>query len=134
MTTIGFVGAGLIGSTVARLAVDAGHDVVLSNSRGPRTLEPLAIALGERARAAMPEGKAVVTAFLDSIGYDTPDVGPLAEGRRYQRDLPAYSRPYFSDGYSLADAGRGGEPGPGRPVTADVLQPCLDETRRYRDL
>jgi 8-hydroxy-5-deazaflavin:NADPH oxidoreductase len=34
MTTIGLVGSGRIGSTVARLAVNAGHDVVLSNSRG----------------------------------------------------------------------------------------------------
>jgi predicted dinucleotide-binding enzyme len=38
MTTIGLIGSGHIGSTVARLAVDAGHDVVLSNSRGPETL------------------------------------------------------------------------------------------------
>ena len=40
MTTLGLIGSGSIGSTVARLAVDAGHDVVLSNSRGPETLEP----------------------------------------------------------------------------------------------
>ncbi len=38
MTTVGLIGSGNIGSTVARLAVDAGHDVVLSNSRGPETL------------------------------------------------------------------------------------------------
>jgi predicted dinucleotide-binding enzyme len=36
--TIGFIGSGLIGGTVAKLAIAAGHDVVLSNSRGPRTL------------------------------------------------------------------------------------------------
>ncbi len=36
MTTIGFIGSGNIGSTVARLAVAAGHEVVMSNSRGPR--------------------------------------------------------------------------------------------------
>ncbi len=36
MTTWGFIGSGNIGSTVARLAIAAGHDVVLSNSRGPR--------------------------------------------------------------------------------------------------
>jgi len=52
MTTIGFVGSGNIGSTVARLAVDAGHDVVMSNSRGPETLTDLVSSLGERARAA----------------------------------------------------------------------------------
>ena len=41
MTTIGLIGSGNIGSTVARLAVDAGYDVVLSNSRGPETLADL---------------------------------------------------------------------------------------------
>jgi len=49
---VGIIGSGNIGSTVARLAVDAGHDVVLSNSRGPGTLRFLATELGPSARAA----------------------------------------------------------------------------------
>jgi predicted dinucleotide-binding enzyme len=52
VTTVGLIGSGNIGSTVARLAVDAGHEVVLSNSRGPETLEALVAELGPRARAA----------------------------------------------------------------------------------
>jgi predicted dinucleotide-binding enzyme len=52
MTSLGLIGSGHIGSTVARLAVDAGHDVVLSNSRGPETLQDLVEDLGPRARAA----------------------------------------------------------------------------------
>jgi predicted dinucleotide-binding enzyme len=52
MTTIGFIGSGNIGSTVARLAVDAGYDVVLSNSRGPETLSDLVHSLGPNSRAA----------------------------------------------------------------------------------
>lgn len=52
MTTWGFIGSGNIGSTVAKLAVDAGHDVVMSNSRGPETLADLVSELGPRARAA----------------------------------------------------------------------------------
>jgi len=52
MTTLGLIGSGLIGSTVARLAVDAGFDVVLSNSRGPETLADLVGELGPQARAA----------------------------------------------------------------------------------
>jgi predicted dinucleotide-binding enzyme len=51
MTTIGLIGSGRIGSTVARLAVNAGHDVVLSNSRGPDTLQDLIGDLGPHARA-----------------------------------------------------------------------------------
>jgi 8-hydroxy-5-deazaflavin:NADPH oxidoreductase len=50
-TTIGFIGAGHIGSQLARLAVKHGYDVVLSNSRGPATLADLVAELGPHARA-----------------------------------------------------------------------------------
>ncbi|MFC9837188.1 NADPH-dependent F420 reductase [Rhodococcus sp. NPDC127530] len=52
MTTVGFIGSGNIGSTVARLAIEAGHQVVLSNSRGPETLADTVAGLGPRASAA----------------------------------------------------------------------------------
>lgn len=54
MSTIGIIGSGLIGATVARLAVQGGHQVVISNSRGPETLLPLVAALGPEATAATP--------------------------------------------------------------------------------
>ena len=197
--TIGLIGSGNIGSVVARLAVAAGYDVVLSNSRGPETLSALVSELGPRARAATPAeaaaagdivvvtvplrayksvpalplagkvvidtnnyyperdgriseldsgvatvsgllqqhlgtakvvktfnnifykhlaslscptgtadrsalpiagddaaAKAVVTAFLDAIGYDAVDAGPLSESWRFERDMPAYGLLYFS--------------------------------------
>jgi predicted dinucleotide-binding enzyme len=229
MTTIGLIGSGNIGSTLARLAVDAGHDVVLSNSRGPETLAELVDALGPRARAATAEEAAaagdlvvvtvplknyrqvpveplrgkvvidtnnyypdrdgqiaelddestttsellqahlpashVVKAFnniffkqlavlgrphgspersvlpvagddeaakkaaadlLDSIGYDAHDVGPLAEGWRFQRDTAAYVTPYFGPD--------GDGNGPGGQVTADRLAEKLAAARRYREM
>jgi 8-hydroxy-5-deazaflavin:NADPH oxidoreductase len=52
MTTVGFIGSGQIGSTIARLAIEAGHQVVLSNSRGPETLADTAAELGPQASAA----------------------------------------------------------------------------------
>ncbi|WIM94213.1 NADPH-dependent F420 reductase [Actinoplanes oblitus] len=209
MTTIGLIGSGNIGSTVARLAVAAGYDVVLSNSRGPETLQGLVGELGPKARAATaaeaaaagdivvvtvplkaypdvpveplagkvvidtnnyyperdgqiaaldadetttgellqrhlatskvvkgfnniwfehlatlarPAGaadrtalpiagddaaaKLVVTEFLDRIGYDAVDVGPLAENWRTQRDTPVYVTPYgpFGGAATPADA------------------------------
>ena len=230
MTTIGLIGSGHIGSTVARLAVDAGHDVVLSNSRGPETLTDLVDELGPRARAAtaaeagaagdivvvtvplkayldvpveplrgkvvidtnnyypqrdghiaelddesttvsellqahLPESHVVkafnniyfghlgslqrpsgspersvlaiagddddakkqVTAFFDELGYDAYDVGPLAEGWRYQRDTAAYASLY-------APEGSGWPPPTGRQVTADFLREKLDAAVRYRDM
>jgi 8-hydroxy-5-deazaflavin:NADPH oxidoreductase len=48
---IGIIGAGHIGAMLARHFVDAGHDVAISNSRGPDTLRDLEAELGERARA-----------------------------------------------------------------------------------
>ncbi|GAA4739507.1 NAD(P)-binding domain-containing protein [Modestobacter marinus] len=230
MTTIGLIGSGNIGSTVARLAVDAGHDVVLSNSRGPETLTDLVDRLGPRARAATPaeaaaagdlvvvtvplkayrqvpveplRGKVVidtdnyyperdghfpelddestttsellqahlpesrvvkafnsiyvtqlgtlqrpagdpersvlpiagddetakqaVAAFLDSIGYDAHDVGPLAEGWRFQRDTAAYVTPYAVPGEGFPEV-------PGRQVTRATLVELLAAARRYRDM
>jgi predicted dinucleotide-binding enzyme len=52
MTTLGFIGAGHIGSQVARAALAHGYEVVLSNSRGPETLADVIAELGPGARAA----------------------------------------------------------------------------------
>ncbi|MFE9812024.1 NADPH-dependent F420 reductase [Streptomyces sp. NPDC005227] len=52
MTTIGIIGAGEVGSQVARAAVAHGYEVVIANSRGPETLEELVAELGPSARAA----------------------------------------------------------------------------------
>ncbi len=223
MTTIGFIGSGNIGSTVARLAVDAGYDVVLSNSRGPETLGDLVSELGDHAtaatshdaaaagdlvvvtvplkayqdvpveplagtvvidtnnyyperdghiedldaertttaemlqahlpdsrivkgfnniffkhlaslakpggseRTALPiagdddQAKATVTEFFDAIGYDTVDVGALAEGWRFQRDTAAYAVPYAADASFSAP----------RQVTSEELRQRLAEAERY---
>jgi predicted dinucleotide-binding enzyme len=228
MTTIGFIGSGNIGGTVARLAIDGGHDVVLSNSRGPETLQDLVAELGSHARAATadeaaeagdivvvtiplknvaqvsadplrgkividtcnyypqrdgqiaelddgsatsselvqrwlsgssvvkafnniqfshlgslqrpggdpsrsvlaiagddPAAKTRVTEFLDSIGYDAYDAGPLAESWRFEPDAPAYGAPYNSPG-----AGWPPPPGSGRQVTADEMRVKLAEATR----
>lgn len=52
--TIGFIGSGRIGGSLAQLAIAAGMNVVLSNSRGPETLSDLVSELGEHARAGTP--------------------------------------------------------------------------------
>jgi predicted dinucleotide-binding enzyme len=82
MTTVGFIGSGEIGSTLARLAVEAGHRVVLSNSRGPETLADLVAELGPRASAATSEeaaaaGDIVVVSVPVKAFPDLPSA-PLA--------------------------------------------------------
>ena len=202
MTTVGIIGSGMIGGTVARLSVAAGYHVVVSNSRGPDTLTELVAELGPLAaagtaeqaaeagdlvvvsipvkaytdvpakplagqpvldtgnyypqrdgdiaelaagaitssgllqrdlpdarvvkvfnniffkhlgslarphgaadRTALPiagddeQAKAAATAFLDSIGYNAVDAGPIADSWRQEPGTPAYGTPYgpFSD-------------------------------------
>jgi predicted dinucleotide-binding enzyme len=81
--TIGLIGAGHIGSQVARAAIASGYDVVISNSRGPETLTDLVSELGPGARAgttreAATAGDLVVVAIpLRAIG-DVP-VEPLVD-------------------------------------------------------
>jgi predicted dinucleotide-binding enzyme len=82
MTTVGLIGSGSIGGTVARLAVTAGYDVVLSNSRGPQTLKDLVDELGPRARAATAAEAAVagdlLVVSIPIKGYPQVPVEPLA--------------------------------------------------------
>jgi predicted dinucleotide-binding enzyme len=78
---IGIIGAGHIGSTLAKLFVDAGHEVAVSNSRGPETLASLVEGLGDRAQAtttadAARIGDVVVVAIPMGRYRDVPtDVG-----------------------------------------------------------
>jgi len=53
--TIGIIGAGLVGKAVANLAIKAGYNVVLANSRDPETLSAFAKELGPLVRAASVE-------------------------------------------------------------------------------
>ncbi len=82
MTTIGIIGAGNIGSQLARKAVQNGYDVVISNSREPATLDGLIRELGPNAQAATPRDAAtagdfaVVTIPLRNL--DQVPVEPLA--------------------------------------------------------
>src|SRR5687768_13356062 len=82
MSTIGLIGAGHIGSQVARLAVRHGHQVVISNSRGPETLADLVAELGPRARAATPAEAAaagdIVVVTVPLKNYREVPVAPLA--------------------------------------------------------
>ncbi|RQO46023.1 oxidoreductase [Rhodococcus sp. KBW08] len=71
--TLGLIGSGMIGSAIARLAIGAGMDVVLSNSSGPGSLDPLVAELGSRAKASTPSEAAkagdIVVATIPLSAY-----------------------------------------------------------------
>lgn len=82
---IGIIGAGMIGGTLGRLLARAGHEVALSNSRGPESLAETVAAIGNGARAmsvddAAAWGEIVVLA----VPWRTPEALPkpaLVEGK-----------------------------------------------------
>jgi predicted dinucleotide-binding enzyme len=80
--TVGFIGSGMIGGTVARLSVAAGHHVVLSNSREPETLKDLVGELGPLATAATGQQAAtagdIVVISVPVKAYDSLPAGALA--------------------------------------------------------
>jgi predicted dinucleotide-binding enzyme len=82
MTTLGIIGAGHIGSQVARAALAIGYDVVIANSRGPETLSALMEELGPRARSATAAEAAaagdVVVVTVPFKAHGSIPVEPLA--------------------------------------------------------
>jgi 8-hydroxy-5-deazaflavin:NADPH oxidoreductase len=77
---IGIIGAGKIGSTLAHLFADAGHDVAIANSRGPDTLSDLEKELGDQGHAVTAEeaarsGDIVVVTIPFGHYRDLPTAG-----------------------------------------------------------
>ena len=82
MTTIGILGSGHVGTSLARAAIAHGYDVVLSNTGGPASLTALVGELGPRASAAKPAEAAAAGDFAivasPLTGVDQVPVAPLA--------------------------------------------------------
>ena len=79
---IGIIGSGNIGATAAQLFARAGHDVAISNSRGPETLQELVDNIGPNVRAVTVEEAAefgeVVLEAIPFGRYKELPVEPLA--------------------------------------------------------
>ena len=67
---------------------------------------------GTPGRRALPiagddaEAKKTVAALIDEFGFDVVDAGPLAEGRRFDRDKPAYGPHLTAEQLREAQIGR----------------------------
>jgi hypothetical protein len=131
VTTVGFIGSRRIGGMLARLAIAAGYDVVLSNSRGPQNLKDLVKELGPHARAATPAGAAaegglvVVVVSIPPRAYPAIPEEPLAGGPGHDH-LHAATRRADTRAWWLALQQRGAPAAPrygahGRGVQQDHL-------------
>jgi 8-hydroxy-5-deazaflavin:NADPH oxidoreductase len=103
---IGIIGAGMIGSTLAKLWADAGHTVLIA-SRHPDQLEALAEQLGENASAGAPVdaaafGEAVLlTVPLAAVPQLAADLAPSLVGKVVLDTGNAYEK---RDGAAASEA------------------------------
>jgi 8-hydroxy-5-deazaflavin:NADPH oxidoreductase len=94
---IGIIGAGMIGSTLAKLWVDAGHDVRVA-SRHPNELQSMIERLGTRASAGTPQDAAtfgdvvMLTVPLKAVPDLARDLAPALAGKIVLDTGNAYER------------------------------------------
>ena len=73
-----------------------------------------------------PAAKAAAARLLDALGYDTVDIGTLADSWRSEPGTPVYVQPYFPaqrpEGLSQEDAYRWYLQAPGVPVPASRVR------------
>jgi 8-hydroxy-5-deazaflavin:NADPH oxidoreductase len=95
---IGILGAGNIGATAARLFIAAGHDVAVSNSRGPDSLKELVRELGDRAHAmTIDDASRFGEVVLLAVPWRTPEALPHPDLLRGKIVIDAMN-PYRPDG------------------------------------
>ena len=108
---IGIIGAGMIGGTSARLFARAGHDVAVSNSRGPESLRGLIDEIGENARAmGVDEAASWADIVLLAVPWRTPEALPQPDTVVGKVVIDAMN-PYREGGgiYDLGDSTSSGE-------------------------
>jgi 8-hydroxy-5-deazaflavin:NADPH oxidoreductase len=104
MRKIAIIGAGMIGGTTAKLFVGAGHDVAVSNSRGPASLTALVGSLGARAHAmTVADAARWGDIVLLAVPWRSPEALPPADSVAGKIVIDARN-PYGSDG-SVTDMG-----------------------------
>ncbi len=105
---IGIIGVGMIGSTLAKLWTDAGHEVLVA-SRHPEELQKVVAPLGARASAGTPQQAAafgevvVLTVPLKAVPGLARDLAPALAGKVVLDTGNAYER---RDGDTAREAAR----------------------------
>jgi 8-hydroxy-5-deazaflavin:NADPH oxidoreductase len=119
---IGFIGAGHVGGTLGKLFADAGHEVGLSNSRGPATLTELVERIGDRARAmTVPEAAEFGEVVIVSI--------PLRSYREVPAEPLSGKVVVDTNNYYAGRDGRIAELEDGSTTSSELLQAHLAGAR-----
>ena len=106
---IGIIGAGQVAQAVAGHAVGAGHQVILSNRRGPGTLTPLIDRLGPLASAGTPAEAADADLVILAVWWiDVPEAIAAAGVTDWKRRIVIDTTNQFASGppdFQVADLG-----------------------------
>jgi 8-hydroxy-5-deazaflavin:NADPH oxidoreductase len=104
---IGILGSGSVGQVFAKFALHAGHQIKISNSRGPDSLTDLVQKLGPRATAATSEEAAKCEMVLLAIPWDDVPKTLSSFGDWGSRILIDATNPYHGrhGAFTLADVG-----------------------------
>ncbi len=102
--TVGIIGAGAIGQAFARQLVNAGLNVILSNSRGPDSLAEVVNALGDRARAGTVQQAAEAGIVFVSTNWSSTEAA-LSGLNWSGRILIDATNPVILPGFTLAELG-----------------------------
>lgn len=119
---IGIIGAGHIGGTLAALFIAAGHEIGISNSRGPDTLRELVEGLGDKA-CAMTADEA--GAFGDLVVVSVP----FGRFREVPVEPLAGKIVVDTNNYYPQRDGSFDELDRGRTTSSEMLQEHLSESR-----
>ena len=128
MTTFGIIGAGHIGTALTQVLTDIGHDVVLSNSRGPETLSELVGKLAARETA-----RGQVRAATATEAAEAAEIAVVAVPLKDHRAVPvaplAGKLVIDTNNYYPQRDGQLPELDDERTTTAELLQQHLPESR-----
>jgi predicted dinucleotide-binding enzyme len=94
---IGFLGAGNIGTALARHFARLGHEVLLSNSRGPETLKDKAAELGVKAVTSAEAAKAKDFVVLTVPQLFLPRLKPLLDAAQPSNAVIIDTCNYYPD-------------------------------------
>lgn len=103
---IGIIGAGRIGSTLARLFACAGHEVAIANSREPDTLAGLVAELGPNVAATTP-ARAVEFGSVIVLALPWRNIDQLPSSDLFAGKIVIdATNPYTADGHVIDLEGR----------------------------